>query len=70
MYDTPLLRRLCKQDCFDQIIAADSGLNWAYRLEIQPDQMMGDFDSVEPQVLQYCRHRKYFRPERIIPIPN
>ena len=41
------------QSRFDQIIAADSGLNWAYRLGLKPDQMMGDFDSVEPEVLQY-----------------
>lgn len=65
VYDTPLLRRLCKQDCFDQIIAADSGLNWAYRLGIQPDQMMGDFDSVEPQVLQY--YQKLEIPSKVFP---
>ncbi len=65
VHDTPLLRKLCRQECFDQVIAADSGLNWAYRLGIRPDQMMGDFDSAEPDVLRYYRELKV--PEKIFP---
>lgn len=58
VHDTPLLRRLCKQEHFQQVIAADSGLNWAYRLGIRPDRMLGDFDSVEPEILQYYRDQR------------
>ena len=58
VHDTPLLREICKQNEFDQVIAADSGLNWSYRLGIRPDLMMGDFDSVEPEILAY-----YANPE-------
>ncbi len=65
VHDTPLLRKLCRQDRFDQVIAADSGLNWAYRLGIRPDQMMGDFDSVEPEVLRY--YQKLEIPSEIFP---
>ncbi len=65
VHDTPLLRKLCKQDSFDQIIAADSGLNWAYRLGIRPDQMMGDFDSADPKVLRY--YQKLEVPAKVFP---
>ena len=58
IHDTPLLRRIFKEEVFDQVIAADSGLNWAYRLEIRPDLMMGDFDSVEPEILEYYKKQE------------
>ncbi len=65
VHDTPLLRKICKQNEFDQVIAADSGLNWSYRLGIRPDLMMGDFDSVEPEILAY--YRKQEIPSKIFP---
>lgn len=65
VHDTPLLREICKQNEFDQVIAADSGLNWSYRLGIRPDLMMGDFDSVEPEILAY--YRKQAIPSKTFP---
>lgn len=53
IHETPLLKRMLQEENFDLVIAADSGLNWAYQLGIRPDQMMGDFDSVRPEVLSY-----------------
>lgn len=53
IHETPLLKKQLREHSFDEIIAADSGLNWAYRLGLRPDRMMGDFDSVKPEVLQY-----------------
>ena len=44
------------------MIAADSGLEWARRLSICPDLMLGDFDSVSPETLQYFRAQSI--PER------
>ena len=65
IYDTPLLRKICNQKEFDQVIAADSGLNWAYRLGIQPDLMMGDFDSVESDILTYYKEQGI--PSKVFP---
>ena len=65
VHDTALLRKICKQEKFGQVIAADSGLNWAYQLEIRPDLIMGDFDSVDPDVLSY--YKKMQIPEKVFP---
>lgn len=35
----------------DLVLAADSGLHHAQTLEVRPDKIVGDFDSVSPQVL-------------------
>lgn len=53
IHPTPLLKRQLAETHFDRIIAADSGLNWAHRLGLMPDRMMGDFDSVNPKVLRH-----------------
>ena len=55
IYETDLLKKLLAETAFDYVIAADSGLNWAYRLKIIPDQMLGDFDSAEPKVVEHYR---------------
>ncbi|MBQ7015836.1 MAG: thiamine diphosphokinase, partial [Firmicutes bacterium] len=57
IYETALLKKLLSELDFDRVIAADSGLNWAYRLGILPDQMLGDFDSAEPEVVEYYREK-------------
>lgn len=59
---TPLLNDFLRQERFDRVIAADSGLEWARRLSICPDLMLGDFDSVSPETLQYFRAQSI--PER------
>lgn len=40
-----------KKHRFDRVIAADSGLESAWRLNIRPDIAVGDFDSVKPDIL-------------------
>lgn len=40
---------------YEVILAADSGMEFLYRLKIQPDIIVGDFDSVDPEVLEYYR---------------
>lgn len=37
------------------LIAADSGMDFFYRNGIQPDVIVGDFDSVQPDVLAYYK---------------
>ncbi|MBQ8664057.1 MAG: thiamine diphosphokinase [Eubacterium sp.] len=51
----------------DCIIAADSGLTACYQMEITPDHIFGDFDSVEPTVLDDYKTRV---PERIKQFPT
>lgn len=39
------------------LIAADSGMDFFYRNGIQPDVIVGDFDSVKPDVLAYYKNQ-------------
>jgi thiamine pyrophosphokinase len=60
----PTIKDLAKQA--DYIVAADGGLQHALTLDIHPDVVVGDFDSVTPEVLEqfpdvpkksYSRHK-------------
>ena len=53
-------------DCF---IAADSGMEFFYRVGIRPQYIVGDFDSAKPEVLSYFRMQDgiqflEFQPEK------
>ncbi len=41
----------------DLIVAADGGANHCHRLNITPDILLGDLDSVEPEVLIDCKEK-------------
>ena len=45
------VEEVIKKGGFDVILAADSGMDFLYRTQILPDIIVGDFDSVEPKVL-------------------
>lgn len=60
----PKLKELLKEATL--IVAADSGLHHALTLDVKPDVIVGDFDSVHPKVLEqfpdvpkktYSRHK-------------
>jgi thiamine pyrophosphokinase len=38
---------------FDRLICADGGANSAFKLKLTPDYILGDFDSIEGEVLDY-----------------
>lgn len=57
LHESPRIRQLAGLS-YRKIIAGDSGLMWAYRLGIVPDQMLGDFDSVSGSVLEYFLDKK------------
>lgn len=40
---------------FEVIMAADHGMEFLYRANIQPDIIVGDFDSVDAEILDYFR---------------
>lgn len=41
----------------DHIIGVDSGLNFIYHNHIYPTHIVGDFDSVEPEVIAYYKSK-------------
>lgn len=57
---------------FGFMIAADRGMDFFYQQKITPDYVVGDFDSADPEILQYFRnldeeHRPVilqFQPEK------
>lgn len=46
---------LIKKSGYEVIIAADSGMNFLYKNNIMPDVVVGDFDSVDKEALEYFR---------------
>lgn len=53
--DLEFVRKYKDSIRYDTVICADSGLNTAYRLKIPVQYFMGDFDSVDPQILEAYR---------------
>jgi thiamine pyrophosphokinase len=46
------------------IICADGGANYAYRQNVKPDWILGDLDSIEPEVLEYYQ-RQYIPIQKL-----
>lgn len=42
----------------DLILCADGGANYAYQIGITPDYILGDLDSIEPEVLKFFTGQK------------
>lgn len=67
----PVLRRFfLGQETFDKIIAVDAGLEAVKALGLEPDMIVGDFDTVKPEVLAYYRRMEHIvwdthQPERM-----
>ena len=56
----PVLRRFfLGQETFDKIIAVDAGLEAVKALGLEPDMIVGDFDTVKPEVLAYYRRMEH-----------
>lgn len=54
--DLEFARKYLKEQKFDTVVCADSGLDSAYRLGLTVHYAMGDFDSASEKVLRYYRH--------------
>ena len=58
-----------REVCPDYIIGVDSGLNFLYRNQVKPTHIVGDFDSVNADVIAYYREEtdipiQTFKPEK------
>ena len=42
-----------QKENYDYLIAVDKGLEFCYRANIRPDEMLGDFDSARPEIRTY-----------------
>src|ERR1700761_6483608 len=50
IYDYPLIAQLISK--YDRVIAVDGGLFYCQQMRIAPDLLIGDFDSVTPELLE------------------
>ena len=55
--DVAFARSFLKKEHFDKVIAVDGGLEAAKKLEIIPDYIVGDFDTVSQEILE--EYQKY-----------
>ena len=64
-----------KEHKFEKVVAVDGGLEAAKELDIIPDVIVGDFDTVHPEILAYYRKMEHIvwevhQPERMIQTQN
>ena len=56
-----------KENAFDLMIAADSGMHFFYETGYYPDRIIGDFDSVHEKTLRYFQTQEGIEWVRLIP---
>lgn len=56
--DIPFMEEYLKDQSFDTVVCADAGLEAAYQLSLPVDCVMGDFDSVSPEVLEKVKNQQ------------
>lgn len=59
-----------KNGKYDITLAADSGMDFFYRVDLKPDIIIGDFDSVQSESLEYFKKQKDIRFEILNPIKD
>lgn len=65
-YTDPIFaKEFMDKEKFDFIIAADSGLEILYKLKRNPNIIVGDFDSVNPQILSYYKENNNYNENNI-----
>ncbi|MEE1197506.1 MAG: thiamine diphosphokinase [Lachnospiraceae bacterium] len=52
-----------KEHPWDALIAADRGLKFCYEQKIQPDYIIGDYDSIEREIVTYYREQSHAEVE-------
>lgn len=52
-----ITRDIIIKECYDYIICADGGANHAYKMEIMPDYILGDLDSIDEGKIHFYRNK-------------
>jgi len=65
--DLPFAKKQIETGNWDFVISADSGLNFCRKSGVLPDEIWGDFDSADPDVLRYFQEKC---PEKIHVFPT
>ena len=71
--EASFMLKYIEEQQFRYIIAADSGMEFLYKYGKKPDMIVGDFDSVDPAVLEAYRKMdggKYYVRKKTIRIPS
>ncbi|MCI6885870.1 MAG: thiamine diphosphokinase [Lachnospiraceae bacterium] len=68
--DLAFAQSFLEKEHFDRVIAVDAGLENAERLGLIPDYIVGDFDTVKPEVLDRFREKPYIVWEQHKPEKN
>lgn len=55
--DYEVTRDIIIKECYDCIICADGGANHTYKMEIMPDYILGDLDSVEEEKINFYKNK-------------
>lgn len=60
------LQNFLKENKYDKIIAADKGLETLNKISVKPDYIIGDFDSVNKEILEQYKNIPitYLKPEK------
>ena len=54
----------------DIVIACDEGLEHCLRVDVRPDYIIGDFDSLAPEYLDMVNEMRGSDPEKVITLPH
>lgn len=53
--DYDFAERFIQSHEIDRVIAADGGMRFCYERQVEPDLILGDYDSIEPEILDFYR---------------
>ena len=55
--DYKYIKNIIYKNNYDYIICSDGGANHTYKMDIVPDYIIGDLDSVEDNILKYYKSK-------------
>lgn len=55
--DYKYIKNIIDENNYDYIICSDGGANHAYKMDIIPDYIIGDLDSIEDNILKYYKSK-------------